>query len=313
LNLEIIKGINNFGDSKREVVATIGTFDGLHRGHQEILRQLMESARKTNRDAVAITFEPHPRVLVTPDDPPPLLSTWEEKVGLFSKYMSGKLLVLNFNNDLMNLTAEEFIKNFLLTKLNLKKLVVGYDHAFGKNRSGTINDLMGLSKIYNFELVVVKPIIVNDRPISSTRIRRLIIDNDLPMALEMLNHDYPIGGKVVKGIGLGKKLGYPTANIDFLPRKLLPVDGVYSCRVEYNKEMYDGMMFIGKNHFNPEKAKSVEVNIFDFDKDIYGEQLTCFPQMFVRANKKFDSTDQLVAQITKDKENVLKLIDKGEN
>lgn len=313
MNLEIIKGINNFGDNKREVVATIGTFDGLHQGHQEILRQLMEAAQKKNMDAVAITFEPHPRVLVTPDDPPPLLSTWVEKVKLFSKYMSGRLLVLDFNTELMNLTAEEFIKNYLTKKLNLKKLVVGYDHAFGKNRSGTINDLMNLSKVYGFELSVVNPIIVNDRPISSSRIRRLIAENDLPQALEMLNHPYPIGGEVIKGIGLGKKLGYPTANIDFLPRKLLPVDGVYSCDVEYGKKMYDGMMFIGKNHFDPNKEKSVEVNIFNFDKDIYGEELTCYPKVYVRENRKFENTEQLVAQIAKDKENVLKLINKGDD
>jgi len=313
LNLEIIKGINNFRDNKRQVVATIGTFDGLHRGHQEILRQMMESAKKLKADAVAITFEPHPRVLVTPNDPPPLLSTWEEKIKLFSKYMSGRLLVLDFNNELMNLTAEEFIRNYLTSRLNLKKLVVGYDHALGKNRSGTINDLMGLSQIYGFELAVVNPIIVNDRPISSSRIRRLIADNDFPQALEMLNHSYPIGGTVVQGIGLGKKLGYPTANIDFTPRKLLPTDGVYSCRLEYRDKEYDGMMFIGKNHFNPDKFRSVEAHIFSFNKDIYGEQLTCYPETYIRANQKFESTDKLKEQLKKDKENVLELINKGDD
>ena len=307
MSLEVIKDIDNYGNGKREVVVTIGTFDGLHRGHQEILRRLMESSKAMKMGAVAITFEPHPRVLVTPDDPPLLLSTWDEKVRLFSKYMEGQLFVLNFNKEMMNLTAEEFIKNYLTKKLNLKKLVVGYDHAFGKNRSGTINDLMGLSKTYSFDLEVVNPILISGRPISSSRIRRLITGHDLSLALNMLQHSYSIGGKVIKGIGLGKNFGYPTANIDFHRRKLLPFDGVYSCQAEHNGNIYNGMMFIGKNHFDHEREKSVEVNIFDFDKDIYGDELICYPETFVRENIKFENTDKLVEQITKDKENILKL------
>ncbi|MCP4634149.1 MAG: riboflavin biosynthesis protein RibF, partial [candidate division Zixibacteria bacterium] len=179
--------------------------------------------------------------------------------------------------------------------------------AFGKNRSGTINDLMGLSKIYSFDLEVVNPILVDGSPISSSRIRRLITGHDLDLALNMFNHPYPISGKVIKGIGLGRKLGYPTANIDFHERKLLPVDGVYSCSVEHDSNKYNGMMFIGNNHFDPNRAKSTEVNIFDFDKDIYGDDLICYPETFVRENQKFENTDKLVEQIKKDKEHILKL------
>lgn len=307
MSLEVIRNIDDYDNGKKEVVVTIGTFDGLHRGHQEILKRLMESAKASNMQAIAITFEPHPRVLVTPDDPPPLLSTWDEKVRLFSKYMDGKLMVLNFNKELMDLTAEEFIKNYLTKKLNLKKLVVGYDHAFGKNRSGTINDLMGLSKTYSFDLDVVNAILVDGRPISSSRIRRLIAGHDLSLALKMFQHAYPISGEVIRGISLGKKLGYPTANINFHERKLLPVDGVYSCQAEHSGTVYDGMMFIGKNHFDPDREKSVEVNIFDFDKEIYGDELICYPNRFIRENLKFENTDKLVEQIKKDKENILKL------
>jgi len=308
LSLEIIKSFDEYSGDSKEVVVTIGTFDGLHSGHQEILRRLMDSAKTLNMEAVAITFEPHPRVLVTPDDPPPLLSTWEEKVKLFSKYMDGKLVVLNFNKQIMDLTAEDFIKSYLTKKLKSKKTGVGYDHAFGKNRSGTINDLMGLSKIYSFELEVVNPILIGGRPISSSRIRRLIAGHELSMALEMFNHPYPISGEVIKGIGLGRKLGYPTANIDFHERKLLPIDGVYSCEVEHDGNRYNGMMFIGNNHFDPNREKSVEVNIYDFDKEIYGDNLICYPETFVRENIKFESTDKLVEQIKKDKEHILKLM-----
>jgi riboflavin kinase/FMN adenylyltransferase len=311
--LEIIKGIENFKPSDGEVVATIGTFDGVHLGHREILRRLMESAGHAGRGALAVTFEPHPRVLVTPQDPPPLLSTWDEKVHLFSSCMDGHLLVLNFNEKLMNLSAEEFVKGYLINKLNLKKLIVGYDHAFGKNRSGTINDLMRLSQLYKFELEVVKPIIVNGCPISSTRIRRLIIDGKYEQALKMLGHPYPIAGKVIRGIDLGKKLGYPTANIDYNPRKLLPPDGVYYCRIEHGGRQYDGMMFIGKNHFNPDIEKSVEVNIYNFDKEIYNESIVCYPKIFIRENRKFKNTAELAEQIGRDKESVMKIINKGDD
>lgn len=313
MNLKIIKGIDNFAETGEEVVATIGTFDGLHRGHQEILSRLMESAGKLNKEAVAITFEPHPRVLVTPHDPPPLLSTWDEKVKLFSDYMEGRLLVLEFNKQLMNLTAEEFVKDYLIQKIKLMKLVVGYDHAFGKNRSGTINDLMELSRKYSFELEVVNPIIVNGCPISSSRIRRLIRDHKFSQALDMLRHPYPIAGAVIKGIGLGSKFGFPTANIEIHPRKLLPVDGVYSCRIEYNAELYRGMMFIGKNHFDPNREKSVEVNIFDFNKSIYGENIICYPETYVRENRIFDNSAELAEQIGRDKEYIVKLFNKGDD
>ena len=313
MSLEIIKGIEKSRDIGKNVVATIGTFDGLHRGHQEIIRHLMDASRDNQSPPIAITFEPHPRVLVTPDEPPLLLSTWEEKVHLFSKYMQGTLLVLEFNRQLMNLTAEEFVREFLIEKLNLKRLIVGYDHAFGKNRSGTINDLMELSQAYGFTLDVVNPVIVGGRPISSSRIRRLIANHNLSQALEMLGHPYPIAGKIEKGIGLGKKIGYPTANISLNSRKLLPTEGVYSCRAEYNGDMYRGMMFIGQNNFNPEQRLSVEVNLFDFERDIYNQTLICYPELYIRENRKYNKTEDLVGQLSKDKENIMKLFDKGDN
>jgi riboflavin kinase/FMN adenylyltransferase len=251
-------------------------------------------------------------VLVTPDNPPPLLTVWEEKARLFADYMNGRLLVLRFNKELMSKSAEEFAREVLVEKLHLKKLIVGYDHAFGKNRSGTINDLMELSRKYSFELEVVNPVIIEGRPVSSTRIRNLIADRKFAQALDMLGHQYPIYGTVERGIDFGKELGYPTANISYNPRKLLPVDGVYSCRVEHKGQMFNGMMFIGVNHFNPEKKRSVEVNIFDFNREIYEQEIICYPRIFVRENIRFDNKEALMAQLAKDKENILKLINKGD-
>ncbi len=314
MSLEIIYGLENIHNISEDLVVSLGTFDGLHVGHQAILKSLMTSAEKVGLNPMAVTFEPHPRVLVTPNSPPPLLTVWEEKARLFADYMHGRLLVLRFNKELMSKSAEEFAREVLVEKLHLKKLIVGYDHAFGKNRSGTINDLMELSRKYSFELEVVNPVIIEGRPVSSTRIRNLIIERKFAQALDMLGHPYPIYGLVEKGIAIGRKeLGYPTANIQYNERKLLPVDGVYSCRIEYKGQMYNGMLFIGVNHFNPDKKRSVEVNIFDFDRDIYGQEIICYPRIFVRGNMKFDSKEELSKQIGKDKENILKLINKGDH
>lgn len=313
MSLEIIYGLEEFDTISENLVVSLGTFDGLHVGHQAILKSLMISAEKAGLNPVAVTFEPHPRVLVTPDSPPPLLTVWEEKARLFADYMNGRLLVLKFNKELMSQSAEQFAREILVEKLHLKKLIVGYDHAFGKNRSGTINDLMELSRKYAFELEVVNPVIIEGRPVSSTRIRHLITERKFSQALDMLGHPYPIYGVVEKGIALGKELGYPTANVRYDERKLLPVDGVYSCRVEYKGQMYNGMMFIGTNYFNPENKRSVEVNIFDFDREIYAHEIICYPRIFVRENIKFVDREELVRQIAKDKENILKLINKGDH
>ncbi len=311
MSLEVIKGINGFSSIDRGVVATIGTFDGLHLGHQAILHRLFRSHQNENLTPLAITFEPHPRVLVTPDSPPLLLTVWEEKVRLFSKYMSGILVVIEFNREIMNMTAEQFTRSFLVERLNLKKLIVGYDHAFGRNRSGTINDLMELSRKYSFDLEIVDPVIVEGKPISSSRIRRLMNENNLPRVQQMLGHPYPVAGKVKKGIGLGKRIGFPTANLDISGRKLLPPQGVYSCKLEIDDRHFDGMMFLGVNHFNPDAGVSVEVNIFNLDEELYGKEIFCYPEVFLRENRIFAESSALAEQIKLDKENVLKLKDKG--
>ncbi len=313
MSFEIVKGINGFDKIKSGVVATIGTFDGLHLGHQAILQKVRRAQEEMFLLPIAITFEPHPRVLVTPDSPPLLLTTWEEKVKLFSRYLSGKLMVIEFNHDIMNMTAEEFIRNFLVERLSLKKLIVGYDHAFGKNRSGTINDLTELSKKYSFELEIVEPVIISGKPVSSSRIRRLMAENRYAEALTMLGHSYPIAGIVKKGINLGKKLGFPTANLEYSMRKMLPREGVYSCSLEINNRYYDGMIFIGVNHFNPSAGISIEVNIFEFGEDIYGREIFCYPEVYLRENKKYGETSELINQIKLDKENVLRIKSRGES
>jgi riboflavin kinase/FMN adenylyltransferase len=295
----------------RAGIVSIGTFDGVHRGHLAILKDLKKAAEESGLYPIIVTFEPHPRRLVTPNDPPKLLTNLEEKIRILRDFVDGTLLVLKFNKELMNMTAREFIEEILLKTCRAAKMVVGYDHAFGKNRSGTIDKLKVLSEELSFDLTVVPPVLVDDMPISSTRIRRLIDGGEFRKARQLLGHDYPIMGRVTRGIGLGKKLGYPTANLDINSGKMLPVDGVYSCRVEITGRGYDGMMFIGKNHFNPDLKKSVEVNIFDFKDDLYDKDIICYPENYIRENRKYETPELLVKQIELDKQKVIKLKHKG--
>jgi len=306
-----VQGIENYTPSSdRPVVATIGTFDGIHLGHQEIFRKVRSVSEQTGLEPVLITFHPHPRVVVSPDDIPLLLTTIEEKVKFIPHYFQGTVLVLNFNVTLMNLSAEEFVKGILVDKVKAKMLIVGYDHAVGKNRSGTIPELKRLSQKYDFEMEVVGPVMVDKQAVSSSRIRRAMIQNRYQEALRLLGHDFAICGTVEKGIGLGKKLGYPTANIKYNPRKLLPSHGVYACWVQVGDERKNGVMFIGRNHFNPANCISVEANLFDFSRDIYDEEITIYPTCYIRENRKYDSSEELARQIAKDKEYVIHTLQK---
>ena len=303
----IVRGIGDYRPpSDRPTVVTVGTFDGIHLGHQEILRRVQDTARKLDYDPVLVTFHPHPRVVVTPGDAPLLLTTIEEKERFVQDFFEGTVLVLEFNRPLMNMSAEQYVRDILLSRLGMKKLVVGYDHAFGKNRSGTIVELKRLGESLAFDVEVIGPVTVADRRVSSSAIRRALRQGDFTTALTMLGHPYAIHGVVEKGIGLGRKLGYPTANIRHNSRKLLPAHGVYACRAHLGRARYEGMMFIGTNHFNPEQRTSVEANLFDFEGDLYGREILVCPTRFIRENRRFESADRLVDQIKRDKMEVLR-------
>ena len=307
----LIKGLENYkAPQGQSVVATIGTFDGIHRGHQKILARVMNIASELNAKPLVITFDPHPRVLVTPADAPLLLTTLPEKEHYLAHYFQGIVLVLQFNAALQNLSAADFVREILVERLGLKQLVVGTDHAFGRGRSGNIDELRRLGTQLDFQVDVVEPVLLRSERVSSTKVRRQLEGGDFERALSFLGHSYAIHGIVEKGIGLGHTLGYPTANIRYGGRKLLPPQGVYACRAHVGKLMKEGMMFIGHNHFNPEAKISVEANLFDFDRDIYGEELFVYPIRFVRPNQKFETTEALVDQIKLDKQEVLKIIEK---
>ncbi len=311
MSTTFVHGIERFpsrGDTP--TVVTIGTFDGIHVGHQKILRRVQEVALEYKLAPVLVTFHPHPRVYVSPENIPLLLTTIEEKEKFIPDFFDGTVLIVNFDEEMKNMEAEDFVKNILIDKVGMKKLIVGYDHALGKDRKGTIPELRKMGEKYGYEVEVCGPVMVGKEAVSSSRIRRAMQENRYEEALKLLGHEYAIYGTVEKGIGLGKKLGYPTANVKYNSRKLLPPQGVYVCYTELDEKCYEGMMFIGRNYFNPEARISVEVNLFDFDRDIYGKEIIVYPTRFIRANKKFDAHEPLVKQITKDKEKALHILQK---
>jgi riboflavin kinase/FMN adenylyltransferase len=297
--------------SAKGVVATLGTFDGIHRGHQAIFDHVKQTSRESGLPSVLVTFDPHPRFVVSPQNAPLLLTTTPEKKEFIPYYFDGQVVVMPFTKELMNLSAEQFVKQILIDRIGVKKLIVGYDHAFGKNRSGNITELKRLAHLYGFAVEVVEPVLVGGTPVSSTRIRNAILGHSYAEALSLLGHNYAIYGTVERGIGLGRKLGYPTANVAYSPMKLLPPEGVYACWTEIDGESRCGMMFIGTNHFNPAARVTVEANLFDFDRDIYDHEIVVYPTHFIRANERFASTAELVKQIEHDKVNVLSIISKG--
>jgi riboflavin kinase/FMN adenylyltransferase len=313
LKSQFIKDIDKYAAEENGcAVATLGTFDGIHLGHKAILERVQAEAKANELTPVLITFHPHPRVVLTPDTAPHLLTTIEEKKHFIPDFFDGRVIVITFDEAVRNMSAEAFVKKILIEKVCIKKLIVGFNHALGKDRGGDSDELTRLGKENGFEVEIVEPIMKEGKPVSSSRIREAMHNGKFDEATKLLGHQYAIFGTVMKGMGLGRKLGYPTANVDYNERKLLPPEGVYSCWVRVKETNHSGMMFIGKNHFDPKGGISVEANLFDFDEDIYDQEIYVYPTRFVRGNKKFDSTNELKAQMEKDKEIVIEII-KEEN
>lgn len=309
MKAQFIRDIEKYASEETSfTAATLGTFDGIHLGHKAIFERVHSAAEANGLAPLLITFHPHPRVVLTPDNVPQLLTTIEEKEHFIPDFFSGKVIVIKFDEEIRNMTAEQFVKNILVEKLRVKKLIIGFNHVLGKDRGGDSKELSRLGSKYGFDVEIVEPIMRDAKPVSSTRIREAMQSGNFDEATNLLGHQYAIFGTVMRGMGLGRKLGYPTANVDYNKRKLLPPDGVYSCWVTVKDEHYSGMMFIGKNHFDPRGGISVEANLFDFDEDIYDEEIYVYPTRFVRGNQKFDSKEELTAQMKKDKEIVIDIL-----
>lgn len=292
-------------------VVTIGSFDGVHLGHACVIRHLKTKAAEIGGKSVIISFEPHPREVLYPlEKKPGILTTLEEKVAILEHYGVDHLIVLTFTLEFARQSYMDFVRDMLIGKLHMCGLVVGYDHRFGKDREGNFESLQTLSKEYHFSLEQESVFEENDVNVSSTKIRNALSVGDIARVNDFLGYAYSITGTVVGGQHLGRKIGFPTANISLTDeRKLLPAVGVYAVEVLVDGKLYYGMLNIG---IRPTVSKAGvitrEVNIFDFDRDIYGEMITVRLIARVRGERKFEDIEELKEQLHCDKERVMELL-----
>jgi riboflavin kinase/FMN adenylyltransferase/tRNA pseudouridine(55) synthase len=293
-------------------VITVGTFDGIHLGHQMILSRLSEVAAKDKLRPVLLTLHPHPQIVLQKAEKPPvfLLSTIEERMRLFEKYELENVLVIPFTKEFAGTDPEVFVVNYLLEKVGFKKILIGFDHLFGNNRAGDIELLHRLSKEYGFEIEQLGEIQESNEKISSTKIRRALHEGNLEEANKMFGYEYFVLGRVVEGEKRGRTIGFPTANIESPSKnKLMPSNGVYFVSSEIEGKLYYGMANKGvRPTFKNDAEPNLEVHFFDFDKDIYGQDIPIYFHKFIREEKKFAGIDEIVAQLNKDKENCIKMI-----
>ena len=300
--MNVYYGIQEFKKLENAVV-TSGTFDGVHLGHQKILKRLNEVAELTNGESVVITFYPHPRSVISPDNQiVKLLSTLEEKIELLEKSGVNNLLIVPFTREFSELSSEEFIQKILIETIGTKTLVIGYDHRFGKNREGGFDYLKLNKEKYGFGIEEISRQDIENVGVSSSKIRKALQEGDVPSADHFLGRNYSLSGVIVKGKQLGRTIGFPTANIQVREiAKLIPSDGVYAVKVYYNDEAFGGMLNIGNRPTVDGTFQTVEVNIFEFDQEIYGEKLTIEFLQKIRNEQKFNGLDELKMQIAKDK------------
>ena len=300
--MNVYYGIQEFKKLENAVV-TSGTFDGVHLGHQKILKRFNEVAELTNGESVVITFYPHPRSVISPDNQiVKLLSTLEEKIELLEKSGVDNLLIIPFTREFSELSSEEFIQKILIDTIGTKTLVIGYDHRFGKNREGGFDYLKLNKEKYGFQIEEISRQDIENVGVSSSKIRKALQEGDVPSADHFLGRNYSLSGVIVKGKQLGRTIGFPTANIQVREiAKLIPLDGVYAVKVYYKDEAFGGMLNIGNRPTVDGTFQTVEVNIFDFDQEIYGEKLTVEFLQKIRNEQKFNGLDELKAQIAKDK------------
>ena len=283
-------------------VATIGYFDGIHLGHRKILDELVEQAKIKSGKSILITFWPHPRNILNPNTSIELLLSNEDKHQLLENLGVDYLYIIEFTKEFSKMSANSFIKNFIVDKLNVSKLIIGYNHSFGHKREGNFLFLQKNKMKYNFEIQEVKKKEINDKlKISSSSIREEVRYGNIDLVNKMLGYKYYIKGEVIKGDGIGKKIKYPTANI--MPNsnsKLIPGNGVYVCQVNFDDKNYQGMLNIGKRPTVDGKERRIELHIFNFNSNIYGNNVKISLVKKIRDEVKFENLDQLKKQLEKD-------------
>ena len=285
---------------------TVGTFDGVHLGHQKIITHLVKKAKQKNCGTLLLTFDPHPRKVVQPSNAPMLLQTIEERSEILSKLGLEIIFVQPFTKAFSKLNAEEYVKDILVNQLNVEHLLVGYNHRFGKNRTANIFDLKKLGKKYKFSVSEIQAHIVNKITVSSTKIRHAINNGNIKYANSLLGHTYKLKGIVMKGRQNGKKIGFPTANVKINEReKILPKNGVYAVKVNYNEMTNLAMMNIGTNPTFSGNYISNEVHLINWDGNLYKKEIEIFFIERIRDEKKFNSIQDLSIQLQNDKNYIL--------
>jgi len=309
--LKVYYSIGEF-NKPRNAVVTIGTFDGVHKGHQKIIQRINEIAGKEGGETVVLTFFPHPRMVLHPDDHGlQLLNTLDEKVELMEHFGVQHLIIYPFTKSFSRTSVTEYVRNLLVNKIGTKKLVIGYDHHFGRNRAGSLKNLRELAPVYGYGLEEIPEQDINNIAISSTKIRNSLLEGDVQTAADFLGYNYNLTGTVTEGKKIGRSLGFPTANILLKENyKLIPAKGIYAVEVKINHEKFllKGALSIGNRPTFDNGPLSIEVNIFDFDRDIYGEKITVYFRYRLRNEIKFNSTDDLIVQMKKDKKRAEELM-----
>jgi riboflavin kinase/FMN adenylyltransferase len=298
--LKVFNSISEFAPNTPTIV-TLGTFDGVHIGHKKIIERLIGSAAASECESLVLTFFPHPRMVLQDQSEIKLLNTINERSQLLEKTGLDNLVIHPFNKEFSRLTAEEFVKDILVDSFNLKKIIIGYDHRFGRNRTANIDDLIRYGEIYGFEVEQISSQEINDVSVSSTKIRNALIEGEIELANTFLGYPYFLTGKVVRGKQIGRTIGYPTANIDVCESyKLIPKQGIYVVSSVIDDAIVYGMMSIGTNPTVGGTEQTIEVYYFDFDRDIYGLEIQVSILHRLRDEETFDSLEALKSKLEED-------------
>jgi riboflavin kinase/FMN adenylyltransferase len=303
--MKVHRTIEHLPDFSNAVI-TIGTFDGVHEGHRKIIGELIREAAGAKGESVIISFHPHPRKVVHPDKPLQLINTLEEKIELLSQTGIDHLVIIPFNQAFADQTADQYIEEFLIRKFRPNTIIIGYDHHFGKDRKGNFFLLAQKADEYGYRLLEIPKYILDEIAVSSTKIRKALLESEIDTANKLLGYEFFFEGTVVKGDQLGRKLGYPTANLEYDdPDKIHLGHGVYAAYAEVDGKKYGGMLSIGTRPTLANSNERIEINIFDFDRDIYGKKIREIAKHFLRGQEKYPTLDALIDQLHKDKQNSL--------
>ena len=298
--LKIFHSINDFASTKKTIL-TLGTFDGVHIGHRKILEKIIQKSQNGTYESLVLTFFPHPRMVLQEHSDIKLLNTIDEKIDLLNQIGIENLVIHPFDEQFSRLTAEEFVSTILVDRFHIQKIIIGHDHRFGRNRTADIQDLIAFGEQYGFEVEQISVQEINEISVSSTKIRKALLQGDMVLANEYLGYEYFLTGIIVKGKQLGRTIGFPTANLkveeDY---KLIPQKGVYIVKSLINNKTVFGMMNIGFNPTVNGQNQTIEVNYFDFNEDLYGQKITVSILKRIRSEQKFESVSLLREQLQKD-------------